>query len=323
MRRRDFVAGLGAMMISPPLAHTQQALPLVGFLSLGNGFPTSPAFRRGLADAGFFEGRNVRFEFRASPSNGQLPAFAVELVHNRPSVIVATNSPITVVATRAASAAVPIVFTTIVDPVAYGFVASLDRPGGNVTGISLLSTELIGKRLSLLLELAPQAKKIAYLSGAASAPIYEDLRARTVGAGRALGREIIVLEIPNGRNLEAAFATLAEQGAGALILGAFTSFFPMRDRIIALAQHHKVPAMYPSANYPHAGGLMSYAADPSETDALLGYQYVGRVLKGMKPSDLPVQQPTRFKLALNLNAAKTIGIEVPIALQAVADEVIE
>jgi len=299
------------------------ALPMVAFLSLGNRVPTSPAFHRGLAEAGFFEGKNVRFEFRASPSNEQLPALAAELINSRPSVIVATNSPIAVDAARAATSTVPIVFATNVDPVAYGFVENLHRPGGNVTGINLLSDELIGKRLSLLLEMAPDARKIAYLSGGAGAPIYNDLRARTVDAGRALGREIIVLNVRNTRDLQTAFTALVERGAGAVIVGGFTSFVPMRDRIIALAQHYKVPAMYPSENYTRAGGLMSYTADPSEADRLLGYQYVGRLLKGIKPSDLPVQQPTKFKLVLNVKAAEDIGVDIPVTLQAIADEVVD
>jgi putative ABC transport system substrate-binding protein len=308
---------------STPGLSVQPPLPLVGFLALGNGFPTSPAFHQGLAEAGFVDGKNVRFEFLAAPSNEKLPALAAELIAHRPSVIVATNSPVAVTAAKAATSTVPIVFAASVDPVAYGLVDNLHRPGGNVTGISTLSTELIGKRLSLLLEMAPDAKKIAYLSVSASSPLYNDLRTRTVDAGRALGREIIVLHVANARELPTAFSALVEQGAGALMVGAFTNFITLRDSIVALAQQRKVPAMYPSAIYTRAGGLMSYAADPSEADRLLGSQYVGRLLKGAKPSDLPVQQPTNFKLVLNLNAAKAIGVEVPVTLHAIADEVVE
>jgi putative ABC transport system substrate-binding protein len=298
------------------------ALPLVSFLSLGNGVPT-PAFHQGLAEAGFVEGKNVRFEFRASPSNDQLPVLAAELINSRPSVIVATNSPIAVLAARGATSTVPIVFTSSVDPVAYGFVENLRRPGGNLTGVSLLSSELIAKRLSLLLEAAPDARTIAYLTVGPISPIYKDLRDRTVAAGRVLRREIIVLEVNSTRDLQPAFATLAEQGAGALMVGSFTNFIPMQEKIVALAQHYKVPAMYPSPIYTRAGGLMSYTADPSETDRLLGYQYVGRLLKGMKPSDLPVQQPTKFNFVLNLNTAKGLGLEIPRRLLAFADELIE
>jgi putative ABC transport system substrate-binding protein len=154
-------------------------------------------------------------------------------------------------------------------------------------------------------------------------PVYKDLRDRTVAAGRALGREIIVLEASNTRELEPAFATLAEKGAGALMLGSFTSFRPMREKIVALAQRYKVPAMYPSEIYTRAGGLMSYAADTSEADRLLGSQYVGRLLKGMKPSDLPVQQPSKFELVINLNSAKALGLTMPETLLATADNVIQ
>jgi putative ABC transport system substrate-binding protein len=304
---------------SPPVS----SLPLVAFLTLGNALPTSPAFHRGLADAGFIEGKNVRFESLASPSNDQLPALATELMNSKPSVIVAMNSPIAVLAAKAATSKIPIVFASSVDPVAYGFVESLHRPGGNVTGIGLLSDELIGKRLSLLLEVVPDARKIAYLSGGPASPIYKDLRDRTVDAGRALGREIIVLDVRNARELEAAFIDLSKQGARAVIVGNYTSLIPMRDKIIALARQYKVPAMYPFAGFTRAGGLMSYTADPSETDRLLGYEYVGRLLKGMRPSDLPVQQPTKFRLILSLKAAKDIGIEIPVTLQAIADEVVD
>jgi putative ABC transport system substrate-binding protein len=249
--------------------------------------------------------------------------FAAELIKKRPSVIVVTNSPIAVVAAREATSTVPIVFITNVDPIAYGLVESLHRPGSNVTGISLLSDKLISKRLDLLLEVVPDAKKIAYLSAPAGAPIYNNLRAQTVDAARAFGLEIIVLEVGNARDLETAFAALAEQGAGAVIIGGFASFIPIRDRIIALAQQYKVPAIYPSTIYTRSGGLMSYTADPSEADRLLGYEYVGRLLKGIKPSDLPVQQPTKFKLVLNLKAAKDIGVDIPVTLHAIADEVVE
>jgi TPR repeat protein/ABC-type uncharacterized transport system substrate-binding protein len=317
----DVLARLGASTAAP--SPSLSGLPLVAFLSLGNGVRTSPAFHRGLAEAGFFEGKNVRFESSASPTNEQLPALAAELMNGRPTVIVATNSPIAVLAARAATSTVPIVFESSVDPVAYGFVESLHRPGGNVTGISLLSDELIGKRLSILLEMAPDARKIAYLSGGAGAPIYNDLRARTVAAGRALGREIIVLDVRNSRELETAFTALVEQGAGAVIVGSFTSLSRMRDGIISLAQRYHVPAMYPSAYYTRAGGLMSYTAGSSEADRLLGSQYVGRLLKGIKPSDLPVQQPTKFELVINLKSAKELGLAIPETLLATADEVIQ
>jgi TPR repeat protein/ABC-type uncharacterized transport system substrate-binding protein len=316
----DVLARLTASTAAP--SPSISSLPLVAFLSLGKGAPTSPAFHRGLAEAGFIEGKNVRFELRASPSNDQLPKLAAELINSRPSVIVATNSPIAVLAARAATSTVPIVFASSVDPVAYGFVESLSRPGGNLTGVSLLSSELISKRLGLLLEAAPDAT-IAYLTIGPNSPIYKDLRDRTLAAGRALGREIIVLEAYSTRDLQPAFATLTEKGAGALLVGSFTNFVPMREKIVELAQQYKVPVMYPSAIYTRAGGLMSYTADSAETDRLLGSQYVGRLLKGMKVSDLPVQQPTKFELSINLKTAKALGLTIPETLLAIADEVIQ
>jgi ABC-type uncharacterized transport system substrate-binding protein len=224
VKRREFIAGLGSAAVWPLTARAQEPMPLVAFLYIGNRFEYLPAFRQGLAEAGFVEGKNVRFEFHGSVSNGGLPAVAVELVNNRPAVIVVTTSPPAVLAARAATSTVPIVFATTLDPLKYGFVTSLNRPRGNMTGISLLSSELVGKRLNLLLELAPQAKKFAYLSGPAASPIFEDLRSRTVAAGQALGREIVVLEIRSNLDLEPAFATLVEQGAGAVMVGDFKSF---------------------------------------------------------------------------------------------------
>jgi putative tryptophan/tyrosine transport system substrate-binding protein len=164
---------------------------------------------------------------------------------------------------------------------------------------------------------------MAYLTIGPGSPIYKDLRDRTAAAAQALGREIIVLEANSTRDLQPAFATLAEKGAGALMVGAFANFVPMREKIIALAEQYKIPVMYPSATYTRAGGLMSYTADPAETDRLLGYQYVGRLLKGMKATDLPVQQPTKFELSINLRTAKALGITIPETLLATADEVIQ
>jgi putative tryptophan/tyrosine transport system substrate-binding protein len=323
MRRRQFIATLGGAVAWPPAAWAQETRPLVGFLYLGNGFGNLQAFRQGLAESGFVEGKNVRFEFHGSASNERLPALAVELVDKRPAVIVATGSPPAVLAARAATSTVPIVFATNLDPLKYGFVTSLNRPRGNMTGISLLSSELVGKRLSLLLELVPQAKKFAYLSGPAASPIFEDLRSRTVAAGRALGREIVVLEIRRDLDLEPAFETLVEQGAGAAMVGDFTSLARVRDRSIALAARHKVPTMYPARFYSLAGGLISYSADFVDANRQLGAQYVGRILKGANPADLPVMQPTKFQLVINLKTATALGLTIPETLLATADEIIQ
>ena len=236
---------------------------------------------------------------------------------------VATTSLPAVLAARAATSIVPIVFATSLDPLKYGFVTSLNRPLGNMTGISFLSSELVGKRLNLLLELAPQAKKVAYLSGPGGAPTFEDLRSQTIAAGQALGREIVVLEIRGSLDLEPAFENLVEQGAGAAMVGDFFNLARASDQIIALAARHMVPTSYPRRFYCVAGGLMSYNADDVDAYRKLGAQYVGRILKGAKPSDLPVQQPTKFKLIINLKTAKTLGLTVPPTILATADEVIE
>jgi ABC-type uncharacterized transport system substrate-binding protein len=323
MKRREFVAGLGGAAARPLVAWAQEPAPLVGFLYLGTGFVNLPAFRQGLAQAGFVEDKNVRFEFHGSASIERLASLAVELVKLRPALIVATGSPVAVQAARTATSTVPIVFATTLDPQKYGFVTSLNRPDNNMTGISLLGSELVGKRLELLLELTPQATKLAYLSGPADSPIFEDLRSRTVAAAKALGREIVVLEIRRNLDLEPAFATLAEQGAGAVIVGEFTSLASVHDRIIALAAHHKVPTMYPNRLYSAAGGLMSYNTDFADAVRQLGAQYVGRILKGAKPSDLPVQQPTKFELVINATTAKALGLTIPETLLATADEVIQ
>ena len=323
MRRREFIAGLGSAAAWPLAAGAQEPMPLVGFLYLGNRFGNLPAFRQGLAEAGFVEGKNVKFEFRGSANNGDLPALAVELVDKRPAVIVATTSLPAVLAARAATSIVPIVFATSLDPLKYGFVTSLNRPLGNMTGISFLSSELVGKRLNLLLELAPQAKKFAYLSATAAAPIFEDLRSRTVAAGQALGREIVVLEIQSDLDLEPAFATLVEQGAGAVMVGDFAILAGVSDHIIALAARHNVPTIYPARFYSAAGGLISYSADLADAHRQLGAQYVGRILKGAKPADLPVLQPTKFEFVINLKTAKALGLTIPETLLATADEVIQ
>jgi putative tryptophan/tyrosine transport system substrate-binding protein len=331
MRRRAFIAGVASAAAWPVAARAQEPMPLVGFLylgdsfgiSLGNSLENLLAFRQGLAEAGFVEGKNVRFEFQGSASNERLPALAVELVNKRPAVIVATGSPPAILAARAATSTVPIVFATALDPVKYGLVTSLNRPLGNMTGISVLGSELVGKRLNLLLEVTPQAKKFAYLSGPAAAPIFEDLRSRTVAAGQALGREIVVLEIRNDLDLEPAFATLVEQGAGAVTVGNFTTLANVSDHIIELAARHKVPTMYPARFYSAAGGLMSYSVDLVDAIRQLGAQFVGRILKGAKPSDLPVQQPTKFELVINLKTAKVLGLTIPEILLATADEVIQ
>jgi putative tryptophan/tyrosine transport system substrate-binding protein len=302
---------------------------VIGFLDSGSPDPNSnvvTSFRRGLAESGFIEGQNVAIEFRwANNHLDALPRLAADLVARRAAVIVATGSPVAVYATRTATSTIPIVFAMDVDPVKYGLVSSLNRPDDTMTGISFLTSELAGKQLDLLLELIPQATTVAYLSGPSDAPISKDLRSKMLSAAQALGRQIVVLEARGDLDFDAAFATLIERDAGALIVGTFTSFEEPRSRqkIVQLAARHKVPAMYPSPIYPLGGGLMSYSADIVRVYRQLGVDYVGRILKGAKPADLAVQQPIKFELVINLNTAKALGLTIPETLLATADEVIQ
>jgi putative tryptophan/tyrosine transport system substrate-binding protein len=330
MQRREFIAGLGGAAIWSLAAWAQhRALPVIGFLDSGSPDSNSnevTSFRRGLAESGFVEGQNVTIEFRWANNNlDALPRLAADLVGRRAAVIVATGSPVSVYAARTATSTIPIVFAMDVDPVKYGLVSSLNRPDDTMTGISFLTSELAGKQLNLLLELIPQATTVAYLSGPADAPISKDLRSKMLSAAQALGRQIVVLESRGDLDLDVAFATLVERHAGALIVGTFRSFEEPRSRqkIVELAARHKVPAMYPSPIYPLGGGLTSYSADIPRVYRQLGVDYVGRILKGAKPADLPVQQPTKFELVINLNTAKTLGLTIPEPLLATADEVIQ
>jgi putative tryptophan/tyrosine transport system substrate-binding protein len=333
MQRREFIGGLGAAASSPlwPLGVTaqQRVLPVVGFLGAGSPNPTSPlvtSFRRGLAEGGFIEGQNVAIEYRWADNDlNKLPRLATDLVRRGAAVIVAVGSPISVHAARTATSIIPIVFATAVDPVKYGFVDSFNKPNGTMTGISSLTSVLAGKQLNLLLELVPQTTAVAYLSGPSSAPVFKDLRDNMLAAAQALGRRLVVLEARSVIDLDAAFATLVEQHAGALVVSAFTILEePLsRQKIIELAARHKVPTMYPSPIYPLDGGLMSYSADLVRVYHQLGHDYVARVLKGTKPADLPVQQPTKFELLINLKTANALGLTIPETLLATADEVIQ
>jgi putative ABC transport system substrate-binding protein len=330
MRRREFIAGIGGAATCSLAARAQhRALAVIGFLDSGSPDSNSKevtSFRRGLAESGFVEGQNVTIEFRWANNNlDALRRLAADLVGRRAAVIVATGSPVSVYAARTATSTIPIVFAMDVDPVKYGLVSSLNRPDDTMTGISFLTSELAGKQLDLLLELIPQATTVAYLSGPSDAPISKDLRSKMLSAAQALGRQIVVLEARGDLDFDAAFATLIERDAGALIVGTFTSFEEPRSRqkIVQLAARHKVPAMYPSPIYPLGGGLMSYSADIVRVYRQLGVDYVGRILKGAKPADLPVQQPTKFELVINLNTAKALGLTIPETLLATADEVIQ
>jgi len=330
MIRREFIMLLGSAAVAWPLAARAQPprMPVIGFLSVASPAPDLPrrvAFLQGLAEAGYVPGKNVAIESRRANQASLLPQVAAELVARQVDVIVVTGSPYAALAAKAATSTIPIVFAIADDPVKHGLVASLSRPGGNVTGVNVLSSEIAGKRLELLRELVPQATTVGYLPGASETPVFEDMRrSDMLAAGRALGREIIVLEVRR-LDFEAAFATLVEQRAGALIVGGFTLFnddASNRDKILELAARHKIPAIYPDREHVVNGGLMSYDTDQIATVRVFG-NYAGRILKGAKPADLPVQRPTKFEFVINLKTAKALGLSIPRILLVAATELID
>jgi putative ABC transport system substrate-binding protein len=280
------------------------------------------AFRESLKAAGYVENQNIAIEFRwANDQLEQLPELAADLVRRRVAIIVAGGGPPSTLAAKAATTTIPIVLVTGSDPVALGLVASLNRPGGNITGVTFITSQLASKRLSLLRDLVPQVTKIGYLS----APRFQTAGGEmddVLAAASALGREPVVVEARNVGDFEAAFATLVQRGAGALLVGAQPLFTSNRSKLVELAARHKIPTIYQNRDYALDGGLMSYGA--SQEDAFrLGGLYVGKILKGAKPADLPVQQSVRFELLINLKTAKSLGLDVPALLITIADEVIE
>jgi putative tryptophan/tyrosine transport system substrate-binding protein len=324
MKRREFIAGLGGTVAWPLAARAQQVMPVVGYLDLTSS--TSPivprAFREGLAVAGFVEGRNVTIEARFARTRfGRLAEFAAELVQREVAVIVAIDSDPPVFAAKAATSTIPIVFRLSSDPVKRGLVTSLSRPGGNMTGVAVLDTELVSKRLQLLCEMAPQARAIAYLTDPGP-PFSKELTNEVLTAAHALGRDAIILEARSRPDIEAAFGTLVERGADALLVGPYVLFIDNGKKIIEFAAHHNIPAIYPGRRFAVAGGLMSYAMG-GPLYRLIGSQYVAPILRGAKPGDQPVQQPTKFDLVLNLKTARSLGLTIPPNLLAIADEVIE
>jgi len=322
--RRKFLATLGSAAAWPLTAHAQQpATPVVGFLSSRSAEDSArsvAAFRQALAEAGYVEGRNVTIEFRwAEGHYDRLPALAAELIGRRVDVLVAVGGNQAPRAAKAATSTIPIVFGTGEDPVKESLVPSLNRPGANVTGATFFTTLLGAKRLGLLRELVPKAEVIALLINQNSS----QGQAKDVQeAARDLGQGVVVLNGGTDADIDAAFASLAQHQAGALLVGADPFFNVRRDRLIALAARHAVPAIYQFRDYPLAGGLMSYGASISDLYQQVGV-YVGRILKGDKPADLPVMLPTKFELVINLKTAKALGLTVPDKLLALADEVIE
>jgi putative tryptophan/tyrosine transport system substrate-binding protein len=327
--RREFITLLGGAAAAWPLAARAQQppIPVIGFLHAGSLAVNKrymPAFHEGLAEAGYVEGRNVAIEFRwANNQLDQLPALAADLVGLRPTVIVAAGALRSALEAKRATSTVPIVLAgAAFDPIKEGFVASLNRPGGNVTGLIVLGTELLGKRLELLSQMVPQATRLAFLAGPSNSFLFEEETSEVRQAAQALGREIIVLEGRNDFEFETVFDTLVQRGAGALLVGVFPWLNERRYKIMMLAARHKTPAMYPFPAFAFEGGLMSYGGGRG-VFRQVGFHYVGPILKGAKPNDLPVQQPTKFELVINLKTARALGIEVPHNLLALADEVIE
>ena len=326
MKRREFITLLGSAAAAWPLAARAQqpAMPVIGFLhgASPEGYaPMVTAFRQGLKEGGYVEGQNARIEYRwAEGQYDRLPALAADLIRRQVTVIAATSSPAARVA-KAATSTVPIVFTTGDDPIKLGLVASLNRPGGNLTGVSHLIVELGSKQLGLLREVAPGMTTIAVLLNPNFPGTERQLRDVEAAAG-VLGLQLMVLRVSTAREIEAAFATLTRQGGVALLVGVDPFFMAFRDDIIALAARHAIPAMYPVREFAVAGGLMSYGTDFADAYRQAGI-YTGRIISGEKPGDLPVQQSTKFEFVINFKAAKALGLAVPNSIQMLADEVIE
>jgi putative ABC transport system substrate-binding protein len=329
MERREFIGlvGGGGLLLATKVmrARAQQpAMPVIGFLSVrspGESASVEAAFRKGLSEAGYVEGQNVHIAFRwAEGQYDRLPSLAADLVSRQVAVITALSSP-AALAAKAATSTIPVVFHAGTDPVRAGLVPSLNRPGGNVTGVTFFAAALEPKRLGLLREVTPQADLIAVLLN----PNYPDAEVQlkeVQDATREIGQRALILTATKDAEIDLAFATLAQQRVGALMVCADPFFDVRRERIVALATRHHVPAIYHWREYVVVGGLLSYGASLTHSYREVGV-YVGRILKGTKPADLPVTQPTKFELVINLKTAKTFGLEIPATLLARADEVIE
>jgi len=326
MRRRQFIAGLGGAAMAWPLAAQAQqaATPLIGYLTGGGpnqGTAVTAVFRRSLAEIGFIEGRNVAIEYRWADGHfDRLQALAADLVRRQVAVIVAAGGLPPALAAKAETQAIPIVFSIAGDPVEIGLVASLNRPDGNLTGVSQLNALVIGKRLELLHEAVPAATSIAVLVNPTSRQTDAERR-EAENVAHVLGVRLVFLNARNPSEIEAAFATLVEQRVNALLVSSNALFIGQRERLVALTARHGVPTIYQFRVFTEAGGLMSYGTNLLDVYRLLG-NYTARILKGEKPAEMPVRQSTMFELVINLKTAKALGLTIPETLLATADQVI-
>jgi putative ABC transport system substrate-binding protein len=326
MRRREFIAGLGSAAAWPVLARAQQqAVPVIGYLGAQSADDDYKnfivPFLQGLKETGYVEGQNVAIEYRwAENQYDRLPALAADLVRRRVAVVVASDTP-AALAAKAATTTIPIVFTTAGDPVALGLVASLNRPGANLTGSVGLQAELAPKQLQLLRELIPNAALFGVLADPAF-PATQSMVADLQAAARALGRQLVIVNARTDSDLETAFATFSQQRVGAVLVTGATFYSRRTEQLAALAARHALPAIFVVREFALAGGLMSYGSSIGYFQHQVGI-YTGRILKGDKPADLPVQQVTKLELVINLKTAKALGLTIPETLLATADEVIQ
>jgi ABC-type uncharacterized transport system substrate-binding protein len=327
MRRREFISFIGSVATWPLAARAQQsAMPVIGFINAASpqGYARQlSGFLKGLDGTGYVDGRNVAIEYRwAEGQNDRLPTLAADLVHRQVVVIAATSTP-AALAAKAATTIIPIVFETGDDPIKLGLVASMSRPGGNVTGVTQLNVMTVPKRLQLLHEFVPTASIIALLVNPTDPTLAETAAKEVQAAARTLGLELHVLNASTERDFDTVFAKLTQLRAGGLVIGPGAFFTSRGERLAALALHHAVPTIFQgSREFVVAGGLLSYGADIADAYRLTGI-YTGRILKGEKPADLPVQQATKVEFYINLKTAKALGLNVPAAMQARADEMIE
>jgi putative tryptophan/tyrosine transport system substrate-binding protein len=326
MKRRTFIVGLGSAAARPVVARGQQtAVPVIGFLSSQSPVGAATfvgAFKRGLAELGYVDGQNVTIEYRwAEDHLDRLKPFAADLANRRMDLIVAAGGPLSGLAVKAATKSTPLLFMSGVDPIKLGFVESLNRPGGNATGVNILITAVESKRLGLLHELFPLSATIALIVN----PHSVDARAQVSdveAAAVSVGRRLHVIEASSDSDIEAAFGSVLQARDSAALFAADPQFMNRRELIVSLAERYNIPAMYEARPFAVAGGLMSYGPDMPDVYRQVGV-YAGRILKGEKPADLPVVQPTKLELVVNMNAAKALGIAIPPKILALADEVIE